>query len=118
MHDNFRDYLKAEVVEVSEGYARVKGVVDEQFLNFHGTAHGSYIMALADFAFALAVNTSDVRRVAVSFRMDFLKPAFEGDELTAEAKIMSGKRLVFCELKVKRGEEVIAKGDAIAFRVS
>ena len=113
--DRFREFLGAEIVEVSEGYARVKGTVSKEYLNFHGTAHGSYIMALADFAFALAANSDNIRRAAVSIRMDFYKPAYEGDELIAEAKIIHGRKIVFCELKVMRGDDIIAKGEAIAY---
>ncbi len=113
--DRFREFLRAEILEISEGYARVKGSVRKEYLNFHGIAHGSYIMALADFAFALAANSDNTRRVAVSIRIDFYKPAYEGDELIAEAKIIHGRKLVFCELKVMRGDDIIAKGEAIAY---
>jgi len=113
--DRFREFLRAEILEISEGYARVKGIVRKEYLNFHGTAHGSYIMALADFAFALAANSDNIRRAAVSIRIDFYKPAYEGDELIAEAKIIHGRKLVFCELKVMRGDNIIAKGEAIAY---
>jgi len=113
--DRFRKFLGVEILEVSEGYARVKGRVRKEYLNFLGTAHGSYIMALADFAFALAANSNNIRRAAVSIKMDFYKPAYEGDELTAEAKVIHGRKLVFCELKVMRGDDVIAKGEAIAY---
>ena len=114
--DSFRKYLNAEVVEVREGYAKVRCTVADSFLNFHGMAHGGMIMALADFAFALAVNSDGVKRSAVSIKIDFLKPAFEGDSITAEAKVSGGgKRLVFCELVVYRGDEPIARGDAIAY---
>lgn len=113
--DGFREFLGAEIVEVSEGYAKVKGAVRREYLNFHGTAHGSYIMALADFAFALAANSDNIKRVAVSIKMDFYKPAYEGEELVAEAKVIHGRKLVFCELKVMRGDDTIAKGEAIAY---
>ena len=81
--DRFREFLGVEIVEISEGYAKVRGSARKEYLNFHGTAHGSYIMALADFAFALAANSDNVRRAAVSIRMDFYKPVYEGGELTA-----------------------------------
>ena len=113
--DKFREFLGVEILEVCEGYAKVKGLVRREYLNFHGTAHGSYIMALADFAFALAANSDNVRRAAISIKMDFYKPACEGEELVAEAKIIHGRKLVFCELKVMRGGDVIAKGEAIAY---
>ena len=113
--DRFREFLGAEILEISEGYAKVRGTVRKEYLNFHGTAHGSYIMALADFAFALAANSDNIRRAAVSIRIDFYKPAYEGEELIAEAKIIHGRKLVFCELRVTRDSDVIAKGEAIAY---
>jgi acyl-CoA thioesterase len=116
--DRFRDLLGVEILEVSEGFARVKGRVEENYLNFHGTAHGSFIMALADFAFALAANSDSTRRAAVSIKVNFYKPAYEGEELVAEAKRVHGKNVFFCEVKVMRGSEIIASGDAIAYTVS
>ncbi len=95
----------------------MKGVVKEEYLNFHGTAHGSYIMALADFAFALAANSDGIRRMAIMIKLNFYKPANAGEEVTGEAEVIRGKRLVFCRLCVKKGEEIIAEGDAIATAV-
>ncbi len=114
--DSFREFLNAEIVEVKEGYARVKCEIRDSFLNFHGTAHGGVIMAVADFAFALAVNSDGVKRSAVSIKIDFLKPAFSGDTIIAEAKVSGGgKRLVFCQIEVYRDRDLIARGDAIAY---
>lgn len=70
--DRFREFLGAEILEISERYAKVRGTVRKEYLNFHETAHGSYIMALADFAFALAANSDNIRRAAVSIRIDRL----------------------------------------------
>ena len=83
--DRFRKFLGAEIVEVKRGYARVEGVVKEDYTNFHGTAHGSYIAAIADFALSIAANSDNVRRFAVTIKINFLKPAFPGDKLIAEA---------------------------------
>ena len=116
-NDKFREHLGVEIVELRSGYAKVKGMVKEEYLNFHGTAHGSYIMALADFAFALAANSDGTRRMAVMIKLNFYKPANAGDEITGEAEVVRGRRLVFCRVCVKRGEETIAEGDAIAAAV-
>ncbi len=115
--DKFREFLGIEVLEVREGYARVKGVVGENNLNFHRTAHGSYIMALADAAFALAANSDGRERVALSIKVDFYKPAFEGEELIGEAEATKKGRIMFCDLRITRNGELIAKGDAIAVAV-
>ncbi len=111
------DIFGIEVLEVREGFAKVRGKVRREFLNVHGTAHGAFIFALADTAFGLAVNY-DTSRLAINVNMNFIKPAFEGDELTAEAKIEGGgKRVKFCILKVFKGEELVAEGTAIAYAI-
>lgn len=114
LSDPFRKLLDCEVEEIREGYARVKGVVKNEFLNIHGVAHGGFIMALADFAFAISANT-DAKRVAVKISINFYSPAHEGDTLIAEAERVRGKRLGFYRLKVFRNEELIAEGSAIAY---
>jgi acyl-CoA thioesterase len=114
--DRFRQFLGAEIVEFRDGYARVEGVVREEFTNFHGTAHGSYIIALADFALGIAANADGTRRFAISIHVDFHKPANVGDKLVAIAeRAGGGRRVVFYELKVLKDGEVIAMGNAIVY---
>jgi len=114
--DRFRKFLNAEILEIKEGYARVGGVVKEEYTNFHGTAHGSYIAALADFALGIAANSDNVKRFAVTIKINYFKPAFPGDKLTAEAfRVGGGRNLVFFEIDIKKDELHIAKGDAIVY---
>ncbi|HID43933.1 MAG TPA: hotdog fold thioesterase [Archaeoglobaceae archaeon] len=114
--DKFREFLGAEIVEVKEGYAKVEGIVREEFTNFHGTAHGSFIGAMADFALAIAANSDNIRRFAATIKIDFYKPAYLGDKLTAESrKTGGGTKLGFYETKVFKRDELIAKSDAIAY---
>ncbi len=114
--DRFRKFLNAEIEEIKEGYAKVGGVVREEYTNFHGTAHGSYIAALADFALGIAANSDNIKRFAVTIKMNYLKPAFPGDKLTAEAfRRGGGRNLVFFEIDVRKGELSIARGDAIVY---
>lgn len=115
--DNFRNFLGIDVVEVREGYAKVRGEVRESFLNFHGSAHGSYIMALADSAFALAANSDGKQRVALSIKLNFFKPSFRGEILVGEAEALKKGRVMVCDLKITCNGELIAKGDAIAIAV-
>jgi acyl-CoA thioesterase len=114
--DKFREYLGAEIIEAEEGYARVEGIVREEFTNFHGTAHGSFIIAMADFALAIAANSDNIRRFAATIKMDFFKPAYVGEKIVAESrKTGGGRKLTFYENQVLKDDEVIAKGDAIAY---
>ncbi|WP_456327934.1 PaaI family thioesterase [Archaeoglobus sp.] len=56
-------------------------------------------------------------RMAINVNMNFIKPAFGGDELVAEAKVEGGGRIKFCLLRVYRDDDLIAEGTAIAYGV-
>ncbi|MEM1578276.1 MAG: PaaI family thioesterase [Archaeoglobaceae archaeon] len=114
LSDPFRKFLGCEVEEIREGYARVKAVVREDFLNFYNVAHGAFIMALADFAFAISANT-DAKRMAINVTINFHTPAKAGDILRAEAEKIKGKRLAFYKLRIFKDSETIAEGSAIAY---
>ena len=120
LSDPFRKFLGAEVEEFKPGYARVKAVVRKEFLNFHGVAHGAFVIAVSDFAFAIAGNADNIRRMALNINMNFYSAAKEGDVLIGEAeRIAGGKKVGFYELRVSKennGEkEIVAKGTAIVY---
>ena len=54
------------LLEAREGYARVSVRVQERFLNSHGIAHGTLVFAVADAAFAVAVNADRLQQVVVN----------------------------------------------------
>ena len=116
LNDRFRRFLDAKVIEFKPGFARVEGIVKEEFTNIHGFCHGGYLISLADFALGLAANSDGVKRFAISISMDFFTPAFIGDKLIAEAKVVkAGKRISFYEMVILKGDEVIAKGNAVVY---
>lgn len=77
--------LGITLVEVRPGYARMRMNVREDMANFHGTAHGGLVFALADSAFGYACNSHDKVAVASTCSIDFLRPAHSGETLTATA---------------------------------
>lgn len=70
---------------VAPGEAVMSMEITPAMVNGHGTAHGGYIFALADSAFAFACNTVDQRSVGQHASITYLAPAFAGDVLTATA---------------------------------
>lgn len=70
---------------VGPGAAVLSMEITPAMVNGHGTAHGGYIFALADSAFAFACNTHDQRTVGQQASITYLAPAFAGDRLTATA---------------------------------
>lgn len=70
---------------VGSGRATLSMAVRDDMTNGHGTAHGGFIFALADSAFAFACNSHNERTVAQACDIVFAQPAREGDVLVADA---------------------------------
>lgn len=107
-----------EVEEASPDLARVSAVVKEDFLQVHGLAHGAFIFALLDVAFALNVNAVH-DAVAVQWSISQFRSGSLGERITAESRLLhGGRRLMVVEL-VATGQEgrIIAKGQATAVPV-
>ena len=107
--DRASSALGIAVLEVGPGLARLRMAVRAEMLNGHGTCHGGVIFALADSAFAAACNTHNAVTVAAAASIDFLSPAREHDELTAEAReLWRSKRSGIYEVSVsnQRGERI------------
>lgn len=77
--------LGMRLLDVAPGSARMTMLVTADHLQGYGTCHGGLIFALADSTFAVACNTYDEATVASGCSIDFLSPAFPGDELVATA---------------------------------
>lgn len=107
-----------EVEEASEILSRVSAVVKEDFLQVHGLAHGAFIFALLDVAFALNVNAK-LDAVAVQWSISQFRSGNLGERLTAECRLLhGGRRLMVVDLVVTGAEgKVIAKGQATAIPV-
>jgi acyl-CoA thioesterase len=104
-----------EVLETSGRLTRVSAVVKEDCLQLHDLAHGAFLFALMDVAFALTVN-ADRDAVAVQWSISQFRSAKLGDKVTAECRLLhGGRRLVVVDLMVVGAEgKVLAKGQATA----
>lgn len=71
------------------GEATLSLTITAAMTNGHKTCHGGYIFTLADSAFAFACNSYNQNTVAQHCSVTFLRPAFEGDRLTATAREVS-----------------------------
>jgi len=107
-----------EVEEASETLSRVSAVVKEEFLQLHDLAHGAFMFALMDVAFALTVNAK-VDAVAVQWSISQFRSAKLGEKVTAECRLLhGGRRLMVVELLTRGSEgKVLAKGQATAIPV-
>lgn len=117
--DTFSQWLGIEVLEVKEGFAKIKMVVRKEMLNGHLVAHGGISFSLADSAFAFASNSHGQKAVSIETSINHIKPIFEGDELIASAEREStSKSLGQYIARVHRGEELVALFKGVVFRKS
>jgi acyl-CoA thioesterase len=102
--------LGMRVESVGPGRATVSMRVRDDMTNGHGMAHGGFVFALADSAFAFACNTYNVRVVAQACDIVFLQPAHRGDLLAATAakRQVSGRTGIY-DVSVTRGDDVVAE---------
>lgn len=101
--------LGITLVDVGPGRARLAMTVRGDMVNGHGTAHGGFLSAFADSAFAVACNSYGEVTVAAGFSVDFLEPARAGDELVADAvEVARRGRSGVYDVTILRGTTVIA----------
>lgn len=101
-HDLFSQWLGIEVLEVKEGYSKIKMVVRPEMINGFGIVHGGIAFSLADSAFAFACNNRNNLSVALDTAINFLKPVHVGDVLTAEAtELHNGRSTGLYHIEVK-----------------
>jgi len=104
-------FYKIKVLELSAGYAKVSMKMLPEYVNFNGVVFGSIIMAVADYAFSLAINSMNLPSLATQFNIHLLSPAAPGDVLTAEGRVLrSGSRVGISEMTVtNQNGKLIAK---------
>jgi acyl-CoA thioesterase len=85
-NDYFSQWMGVEVIEISEGYSKIKMSIRKEMVNGFGIVHGGIPFSLADSAFAFACNGRNNLSVALDVTISFTKAVNIGDILIAEAK--------------------------------
>lgn len=100
-HDLFSQWLGIEVLEIKEGYSKIKMLIRSEMINGFGIVHGGIAFSMADSAFAFACNNRNVLSVALDTSINFLKPVHDGDELIAEAlEIHNGRSTGLYQIRI------------------
>ena len=94
--------LGIELGPVGPGRASAAMTVRPDMVNGHGLAHGGFVFALADSAFAFACNSFNRRAVAQSNSITYLRPGKPGRlVVTAEVR-KRGESLSVCEADIQQ----------------
>ena len=105
-----KDTMGMELLACQPGRASMRMVVRPLHLNGHKICHGGFIFTLADSTFAYACNSRNHATVANGCSIEFLRPAHEGDVLTADGvePPLSGRHGIY-DIRVSN-----QKGQAVA----
>jgi acyl-CoA thioesterase len=117
-NDLFSQWLGIEVLEVREGYSRIRMTVRKEMINGFGIVHGGIAFSLSDSAFAFACNNRNNLSVALDTSINFIKPVHVDDVLTAEAKeIHNGKSTGLYHITItNQREHIVASFKGTCFR--
>jgi acyl-CoA thioesterase len=104
--------LGMELVALEVGRATVRMPVTAAMVNGHDIAHGGFVFALADSAFALACNSHGPVTVAAACDITFVASARLDDVLVAEAveRARFGRSgLTDVTIRTERSDELVAE---------
>lgn len=105
-NDFFSQWLGIEVLEIKEGYSRIRMTVRQEMVNGFGIVHGGVPFSFADSAFAFACNNRNVLSVALDTSINFIKPVHVGDILIAEAKeLHNGKSTGLYHISIRNQKD-------------
>jgi len=119
-HDLFSQWLGIEIIEIKEGYSKIKMTVRTEMINGFGIVHGGIAFSLADSAFAFACNNRNNLSVALDTSINFIKPVHVNDLLTAEAKeLHNGKSTGLYQISIfNQKDHLVAQFKGTCYRTN
>jgi acyl-CoA thioesterase len=117
-HDQFSRWLGISILDIKEGYSRIRMTIRAEMVNGFGIIHGGITFSLADSAFAFACNNRNTLSVALDTSINFIKPVHVGDVLTATAaELHNGKSTGLYQVEIRNQKDhVIAMFKGLCYR--
>lgn len=116
--DAFSQWLGIEILEIREGYSKIKMQIRQEMVNGLGIIHGGVTFSMADSAFAFACNNRNNLSVALDTSINFIKPVHIGDVLIAEAReLHNGKSTGLYQIEIyNQKEHLVAQFKGLCYR--
>jgi acyl-CoA thioesterase len=122
MYDNdaFSQWLGIEILEISEGFCKLKMTIRKEMLNGFQIAHGGIAYSLADSALAFASNSHGRKSLSVETSISHTVSVNEGDILMAETNEVSlSQKIGIYLINIKnQNEQEVALFKGTAYRTS
>ena len=87
--DAFSQWLGIEILEITEGFCKLKMTVRDEMTNGFNIAHGGIAYSLADSCLAFAANADGIQAVSIETSISHTKKVASGDILIATSKEMN-----------------------------
>ena len=118
--DAFSQWLGIEIIEVKDGYCKLKMTVRKEMLNGFQLAHGGIAYSLADSALAFASNSHGRKSLSVETSISHTVSVKEGDVLTVATKelSLSDKIGVYLITIINQSNEDVAYFKGTVYRTS
>ena len=87
--DNFSKWLGIEILDVSQGYCKLKMKVRDEMTNGFGIAHGGICFSIADTALAFAANSHNIKSLSIETSISLIKKVKADDIIFAETNEIS-----------------------------
>ena len=112
---SFEAHMGVDFNKYADSVCEISLKIEPQHLNIGNSVHGGVINALCDIALSGAVTCNYTNKaetvVTMQMNVNFLRPGFEGDTLTASAEITKkGRTICFVEGEVRNQDgKLLAK---------
>jgi len=118
--DAFSQWLGIEIIEVKDGYCKLKMTVRKEMLNGFQIAHGGIAYSLADSALAFASNSHGRKSLSVETSISHTVSVKESDVLTLTTKelSLSDKIGVYLITIINQNNEDVAYFKGTVYRTS
>lgn len=87
--DDFSQWLGIEILEITEGFCKLKMTIRDEMTNGFNIAHGGITYSLADSCLAFAANTDGIQAFSLETSISHTKKVVSGDVLTATSREMN-----------------------------
>ncbi len=99
--DAFSQWLGIEIVNITEGYCKLRMVIGENMTNGFDIAHGGIAFSLADSALAFASNSYGMQAVSIETSISYTRPIKRDDTVTAEtSELHRSNKLAIYDVKL------------------
>jgi acyl-CoA thioesterase len=116
LRDRFAATSGVELLDLRPGYAKARLEIEDRHLNGVGVVQGGAIFTLADFAFAVACNTSGKVAVGVNMNLSCMKATRSGTLFAEAVEVSRSRRISTCTVRVTNdADDLVAVFQGTAF---